>query len=147
MDLSPTQLDRIVRSTKFVQVADWLHSYVVNEHPEREQLRMAWLVAEDPMAARAGWRFTAARVKSQPAGIDMVALIDRLEAEMGSAAPEVQWTMNACLAEIGINVAKHRSRAIQIGERLGIYRDYPVPKGCTSPFAPLWIQEMVRRNT
>ena len=39
-----------------------------------------------------------------------------------------------------------RKRAIAIGERLGIYRDYPVSKGCTSPFAPIWIQEMVRRQ-
>ena len=27
-------------------------------------------------------------------------------------------------------------QAITIGEKLGIYRDYPVSKGCTSPFAP-----------
>jgi hypothetical protein len=29
---------------------------------------------------------------------------------------------------------------------LGVYRDYPVSRGCTSPFAPLWINEMVRRQ-
>jgi hypothetical protein len=40
-----------------------------------------------------------------------------------------------------------RKRAIAIGEKLGIYRDYPVSKGCTSPFAPSWINEMVRRET
>lgn len=33
-----------------------------------------------------------------------------------------------------------------IGEALGVYRDYPVSKGCTSPFAPIWINEMVRRQ-
>jgi hypothetical protein len=62
-------------------------------------------------------------------------------------APEVQWTMNSCLAGIGIHFPKHRERAIAIGERLGIYRDYPVSKGCTSPFAPIWINEMVRRQS
>jgi len=74
-------------------------------------------------------------------------LLDRIEREMGAAGPEVQWTMNCCLAEIGIHFAKHRRRAIAIGERLGIYRDYPVSKGCTSPFAPAWINEMVRRES
>src|SRR5688572_24343350 len=58
---------------------------------------------------------------------------------MGNAAPEVQWTMNFCLAGIGIHFPKHRKRAIASGEKLGIYRDYPVSKGCTSPFAPIWI--------
>jgi hypothetical protein len=26
------------------------------------------------------------------------------------------------------------------------YRDYPVSKGCTSPFASIWIKEMVSRQ-
>ena len=39
-----------------------------------------------------------------------------------------------------------RERALAIGEALGIYRDYPVSKGCTSPFAPIWINEMVSRR-
>ena len=55
-------------------------------------------------------------------------------------------TMNFCVAGIGIHFPKHRKRAIAIGETLGIYRDYPVSKGCTSPFAPIWINEMVRQQ-
>ena len=74
------------------------------------------------------------------------ALLDRIEREMAGAAPPVQWTMNSCLAEIGIHHPAQRARAIAIGEALGVYRDYPVSKGCTSPFAPIWIGEMVRRG-
>jgi 3-methyladenine DNA glycosylase AlkD len=65
---------------------------------------------------------------------------------MGTADPVVQWTMNSALAEIGIHFPKLRKRAIAIGEKLGIYRDYPVSKGCTSPFAPIWINFMVSRK-
>ena len=54
--------------------------------------------------------------------------------------------MNNCLAGIGIHVDEHRERAVAIGEALGVYRDYPVSKGCTSPFAPIWIAEMVGRQ-
>jgi len=61
-------------------------------------------------------------------------LLDRIESEMGNAAPEVPWTMNVCLAGIGIRFPKHRNRAIAIGEKLGISRDYPVSRGCTSSF-------------
>ena len=60
--------------------------------------------------------------------------------------PEVQWPMNITLAAIGIHAPALRKRAIAIGEKLGVYRDYPVSKGCTSPFAPIWIGEMVRRK-
>lgn len=31
-------------------------------------------------------------------------------------------------------------------EVLGGYRDDPVSKGCTSPFAPIWINQLVRRQ-
>jgi 3-methyladenine DNA glycosylase AlkD len=129
-----------------VQVADWLSSYVIAQHPDRESLRQKWMAAKHPMLARAGWRLTADRVEDNPEGLDLSALLDRIEAEMGNAAPEVQWTMNSTLAQIGIHFAKHRKRAISIGETLGIYRDYPVSKGCTSPFAPIWINVIASRR-
>ena len=145
-NLSAEEMDRMVRSVTFVQVADWLNSYVVTQHPDKESLRQGWMVTDDPMAARAGWSLTAERVKQSPQGLDLAALLDRIESEMGNAAPEVQWTMNCALAEIGIHFPKHRKRAIAIGEKLGVYRDYPCSKGCTSPFAPIWINAMVSRQ-
>lgn len=45
-----------------------------------------------------------------------------------------------------IHFPELRKRAIAIGETLGIYRDYPVSKGCTSPFARIWIHAMVSRQ-
>lgn len=145
--LSADEMDRMVRSVTFVWVADWLHSYVVKEHADKETLRKKWMTSDDRWAARAGWQLTAGRVAKSPEGLDLPALLDRIEKEMGAAAPEVQWTMNCCLAEIGIHFPKQRKRAISIGEKLGIYRDYPCSKGCTSPFAPIWINEMVRRQS
>lgn len=146
-ELTALEMERLVCSVTFVPVADWLHSYVLKEHPDKESLRVKWMKSKDVMAARAGWRLTAGRVAKSPEGLDLAALLDRIEKEMGGAASEVQWTMNACLAEIGIHFPNLRARALAIGEELGIYRDYPVSKGCTSPFAPIWIQEMVRRQS
>jgi 3-methyladenine DNA glycosylase AlkD len=145
-NLSRSEIDRMVRSANFAQLADWLNNYVVGKHPEKEALRQMWMEDADPWAARAGWGLTSGRISKDADGLDLSALLDRIEAEMATAAPEVQWTMNFCLAGIGINFPQHRARALEIGERLGIYRDYPVPKGCTSPFAPIWINEMVRRQ-
>ena len=144
--VSAGELDRMVRSASQAQLADWLNSYVVKNHPERETLRQAWMKEADPWAARAGWALTAGRVARNPDGLDVTVLLDRIESEMGGADPAVQWTMNSCLAGIGIHFPKHRKRALAIGESLGVYRDYPVSKGCTSPFAPIWINEMVKRQ-
>ena len=102
--------------------------------------------SDHPMAARAGWSLTAERVAKSPDGLDLAALLDRIEAEMAGAEPEPKWTMNNTLAAIGIHHPAHRARALAIGEALGVYRDYPTPPGCTWPFAPIWIDEMVRRQ-
>jgi 3-methyladenine DNA glycosylase AlkD len=144
--LSADEMERMVKTTTWVWVADWLYSYVLKEHADKETLRKKWMTSSDRWLARAGWQLTAGRVAKSPEGLDPEALLDRIEKEMAAAVPEVQWTMNMCLAEIGIHNPKHRKRAIAIGEKLGIYRDYPVSKGCTSPFAPIWINHMVSRQ-
>ncbi len=145
-ELSAEDIDRLVRSVTFVEVADWLSNYVVKKHPEKEALRQEWMATDDPMAARAGWSLTTERIVKDPDGLDLAALLDRIESEMGSAAPEEQWMMNFSLVEIGIHFPELRERAIAIGETLGMYRDYPDSKGCTSPFAPIWINAMVGRQ-
>lgn len=145
--LSLTEMDTMVRSINFNQLADWFNAYVVKEYPNKESLRIKWMESKHPMAARAGWSLTAGRVSRDPEGLDLPALLDRIKSDMPKAAPEVQWTMNTTLAQIGIHFPEHRKRAIGIGEKLGIYRDYPVSKGCTSPFAPIWINEMVSRQS
>jgi 3-methyladenine DNA glycosylase AlkD len=119
---------------------------VIRQHPSKESLRRRWMESTHPMLARAGWSLTTERVIKNPEGLDLAALLDRIDREMAGAPAAAQWTMNYCLAEIGIRFAEHRGRAIEIGERLGLYRDYPVSRGCTSPFAPIWIGEMVSRQ-
>lgn len=129
----------------FSQISDWFMTNIVKVHPAKEELRHWWMDCDHPIAHRLGWSLTAQAVEKDHGAIDMDALLDRIEREMGSAPAPVQWTMNYCLASIGISSEAHRERAKGIGEKLGVYRDYPVSKGCTSPFAPIWIDEMVRR--
>nr|WP_269452111.1 DNA alkylation repair protein [Tessaracoccus coleopterorum] len=100
----------------------------------------------DPVVGSAGWALTADRVAKKPDGIDPAGLLDVIEADMRDAPERLQWAMNQCLAHIGIYHAELRERAVAIGERLGVLRDYPTPPNCTSPFAPTWIAEIVRRR-
>jgi len=144
--LSADELDGLTRSTTCSQVADWLNAYVVAEHPAKDALREKWMKAKDRWAARAGWNFTASRVNKGGDGLDLPALLDRIEKEMPKAMPEVQWTMNNTLGAIGIHHPELRDRAIAIGEKIGLYRDWPVSKGCTPPFVPVWVEAMVKRQ-
>ncbi|BAS17841.1 conserved hypothetical protein [Arthrobacter sp. Hiyo8] len=139
------ELDVMLRAARVPKVHDWLVNYVVKKNPHCEELRLAWFTDPDPVVASAGWALTTERVSKNPEGLDLAGLLDVIEAEMKDAPDRLQWAMNHCLAQIGIEHADYRARAIDIGERLEVLKDYPTPPNCTSPFAPIWITEMVRR--
>jgi 3-methyladenine DNA glycosylase AlkD len=140
------ELDTMLRQARTPKVHDWLVNYVVKKNPHSEELRLAWSADPDPVVASAGWALTTERVANRPEGLDLPGLLDVIEAEMKDAPDRLQWAMNHCLAQIGIEHAEHRARAIDIGERLEVLKDYPTPPNCTSPFAPIWITEMVSRQ-
>lgn len=140
------ELDVMLREARVPKVHDWLVNYVVKKSPHSEELRLAWSADPDPVVASAGWALTTERVAKKPEGLDLAGLLDVIEAEMKDAPDRLRWAMNHCLAQIGIERAEHRARAIDIGERLEVLKDYPTSPGCTSPFAPIWITEMVRRQ-
>ncbi|WP_328443947.1 DNA alkylation repair protein [Streptomyces sp. NBC_00386] len=140
------ELDTMLRQARTPKVHDWLVNYVVKKSPHAEELRLDWSADPDPVVAGAGWALTTERVAKNPEGLDLPGLLDTIEADMKDAPDRLQWAMNHCLAQIGIEHTEHRARAIDIGERLEVLKDYPTPPGCTSPFAPVWITEMVRRQ-
>ncbi|MFE4636047.1 DNA alkylation repair protein [Streptomyces sp. NPDC056773] len=140
------ELDAMMREARGPKVCDWLVNYVVKRNPHAEELRVVWFADSDPVVASAGWALTTERVAKKPDGLDLAGLLDVIEAEMKDAPDRLQWAMNHCLAQIGIEHAEHRARALAIGERLGVLKDYPTSPGCTSPYAPVWITELVRRK-
>ena len=140
------ELDAMLRQSRAPKVHDWLVGYVVKKSPHAEELRTAWTADPDAAVASAGWALTSERVVKTPQGLDLPGLLDTIEAQMKNAPDRLQWAMNTCLAQIGIQHPGHRARAIDIGERLEVLKDYPTPPNCTSPFAPAWIGEMVRRQ-
>ncbi|HWV22561.1 MAG TPA: DNA alkylation repair protein [Thermomicrobiales bacterium] len=140
------ELDTMVREARTPKVHDWLVKYVVMKSLHAEELRKLWLEDSDPVVASAGWALTSERVRKKPEGLDLAGYLDVIEAEMKQAPDRLQWAMNECLGHIGIAHAEYRDRAMDIGERLEVLKDYPTPPGCVTPFAPVWIAEMVRRQ-
>ena len=135
----------MVRDIRAPKLLDWFSVNVVKPSRHAQELRVRWK-DDDDLVGRAGWSLTTERVVKSADGLDLAALLDQIEKEMKRAPEAKQWAMNHCLAEIGIHHQAHRARAIGIGERLAVLIDYPTPPGCTSPYAPAWIAEMVRRR-
>ena len=145
-EFTADELDSMLREARTPKVHDWLVGYVVTKGPHLEALRERWMRDTAPVVASAGWALTAHRIaKDDEEGLDLDALLGTIEAEMSTAHDRLQWQMNTTLAQIGIEHPELRERALAIGERLEVLKDYPTSPGCTSPFAPIWINEMVKR--
>lgn len=142
---SAAELDAMVREIRSPKLLDWFIVNVVKSSRHAEELRIKWKDGRD-LVGRAGWSLTVDRVVKDAAGLDLDALLDQIEKEMKQAPLRKQWAMNQCLAEIGIHHDRLRARAIKIGKRLAVLIDYPASPGCTPPYAPTWIAEMVRRQ-
>lgn len=136
----------MLREAGTPKVQDWLVNYMVRKSKHTEELRGRWMEDPDPVVQSAGWALTSEAVAKRPEVLDLPALLDDVEARMATAPERLQWAMNQTLATIGIEHPELRERALAIGERLGVLRDYPTAAGCISPFAPIWITEMVARR-
>jgi 3-methyladenine DNA glycosylase AlkD len=142
---SEAELDAMVHQIRAPKLLDWFIVNVVKPSRHAEGLRLRWK-DKGELVGRAGWSLTTERVVKSADGLHLDALLDQIEKEMKQAPAQKQWAMNHCLAEIGIHHRKYRKRAISIGERLEVLIDYPASPGCTSPYAPSWIAEMVRQK-
>lgn len=145
-EFSADELDAMLRETRPPKVNEWFVSYIAKKSPLAEEMRVRWFDDADPTVAAAAWSLTSERVAKKPEGLDLEDLLDRIERDMKDAPSRPQWTMNETLAQIGIYHPHLRARALEIGERLQVLADYPTAPGCTSPFAPSWIGEIVRRR-
>jgi 3-methyladenine DNA glycosylase AlkD len=142
---SAAELGTMIRDIRSPKLLDWFIVNVVKPGRHAEELRLSWKDGDD-LVGRAGWSLTTERVITKAEGLDIGALLDQIEKEMKQAPDNKQWAMNHCLAEIGIHHPGFRKRAIGIGERLAVLIDYPASPGCTPPYAPIWITEVVRRR-
>lgn len=142
---SADELDLMVREIGSPKLLDWFIVNVIKPGRHAEELRLRWK-DEDELVGRAGWSLITDRVVKNAEGLDLEALLDQIERELRQTPEDKQWPMNHCLAEIGIHHPQWRKRAIAIGEKLKVLIDYPASPGCTPPYVPLWIAEMVRRR-
>lgn len=139
-ELTRDEIDRMAHEITYFKVADWFNDYLIRLTNHVDSLRVTWIQDPHECSGRMGWSLTAWRIsKGITEGIDPVALLDQIENELAVTSFRRQETMNYCLVQISVQYEELRARGLEIAERLGVFRDYPVPKGCTSPFAPVWI--------
>ena len=134
--------------TQRCQLADWLMANQLAKDKALTLLMLSWEKNPSPILRRLFW-YHQARLRwvgQTPPG-NSEELVLAVESEMAEAEPEVQWAMNFCAGQIGIHQSEFRERCIQLGERLGLYKDERVSKNCTPSYLPEFIRiEVAKRD-
>ncbi|WP_367872019.1 DNA alkylation repair protein [Luteolibacter sp. Populi] len=141
-ELSADELDAMMQEVSYFKIADWMITNVVRKTKLAGGMRQRWRDSKKDCVARAGWSLMTDEVVAD--GSLASATLDTIEKKMKQAPFRTQEAMNYCLVRIGADYPGYRQRAIDIANKLEVLKDYPVPKGCTSPFAPIWIDLLVK---
>lgn len=131
-----------------VQIADWLLANQLTKSKKTIALLESWEKADLPLLRRLFWYHQARlRWMGKIPHDNADTLLDSLEADLDVAEPEVQWAMNFTAGQIGVHDPQYRSRCIELGERLGLYKGDPVSPGCTPNYLPEFIEVEVAKRT
>jgi len=140
-----SDLDAVADAKEQSQLLDWLIANVIMKKAPLKNETAKWRDDPSTLRQRVFWSVQARSVRAENHALNEQ-LLEHIERELPAATEKVQWNMNWCAAQIGIADERLRGRCIALGERLGLYRDYKVSKGCTSPYLPIWIGSVVGKK-
>ena len=136
------------------QLLDWMIANVIMKKAPLKKETTKWRSDRSILKQRVFWSVQARSVRVENRELNEE-LLEHIEKELSLETPPgsissafgtIQWNMNWCAAQIGIADETLRERCIALGERLCLYKDYPVSKGCTSPYLPIWIGSVVAKK-
>jgi len=137
LDADLQQLD----DTPRVHLMEWLLANQLMKSRPLTRLVESWENSPSSLQRRTFWYLQARqRWTGQKSPPNTEALLDALEARLEDEVPEVQWAMNFTACQIGTFQEEHRARCVALGERVGLYRDEKVPRGCVPSFLPEYIR-------
>lgn len=145
--LAHADLETCLNEEVSVNVLDKLASIILSKRKDSRVWEEDLLAKDEAIFNRLGWflraKYFAGRTASNK---EIEETLDHIRQHLQTADPLVQWTMNQCLVEIAVAYPDYLEQGLAIGQELAVYADMKVPKGCTSAYAPDWIEALLRRK-
>ncbi|BCJ93856.1 DNA alkylation repair protein [Anaerocolumna cellulosilytica] len=146
-ELTMDEIKSMVSQVTYPALIDKFIGEVIFNHKDADFLAREWSVSEKDNLGRAGWELIALNISDGKQNHDeLEEILTTVTRELQTATPGKQWAMNHALCEIGICYPMFTERCIKLGETLGVYKDLKVAKGCTSAYAPNWINAVVNKR-
>ncbi|HEM5309353.1 TPA: DNA alkylation repair protein [Streptococcus suis] len=145
--LPQADLENCLKEEFSVNVLDKLASIILSKRKDSKDWETYLLDKNSAIFQRIGWflraKYFAGKTASNQEIEETLAYIGE---HLQTADPLIQWTMNQCLVEIAVAYPNYLEQGLAIGQKLAVYVDMKVPKGCTSAYAPDWIEALLRRK-
>lgn len=145
--LAHADLETCLNEQISVSVLDKLASIILSKRKDSKDWEEILLARDEAIFNRLGWFLRAKYFAGNSASNQEIEeTLDHIRQCLQTADPLVQWTMNQCLVEIAVAYPDYLEQGLAIGQELAVYADMKVPKGCTSAYAPDWIEALLRRK-
>lgn len=145
--LSTADLENCLDEQVSVNVLDKLASIILSKRKDSKDWEEILLAKDEAVFNRLGWFLRAKYFAGKTASNQEIEeTLEHIRLHLQTVDPQVQWTMNQCLVEIAVAYPDYLEQGLAIGQELAVYVDMKVPKGCTSAYAPDWIEALLRRK-
>ncbi|HFI0419582.1 TPA: DNA alkylation repair protein [Streptococcus suis] len=145
--LTQADLENCLNEQVSVNVLDKLASIILSKRKDSRNWEEDLLAKDQAIFNRLGWFLRAKYFSNKTASNQEIEeTLAYISEHLQTADPLVQWTMNQCLVEIAVAYPDYLEQGLAIGQELAVYADMKVPKGCTSAYAPDWIEALLRRK-
>lgn len=139
--------EELIKDAYTSNLVDELIFRVLSLSSYAKQYLKKWAKIDDDRIGQGGWDLAVALlIKGELPDDEIEELLVYIEEHLAGAPAAKQWAMNRFLCEVGIRDDKYTDRCIAMGEKLGIYKELKVAKGCTSAYAPEWIQKGIENR-
>lgn len=130
-----------------LQLIDWLMANQLMKDKRTIEYIENWKESTSSLQRRVYWYYKGRLRWMGKIYEDSEELLSTIENQIANEPPEVQWAMNFTAGWIGVYEKELRQRAIEIGEKTGLYKGKMVSKGCTPEYLPEFIAiESNKRN-
>lgn len=136
-----------LESIDFVQILDDYMFRIIKEYKLMDELQDRLKNNTNDLMMRAYWAIYVIKIEARLlSNHEIDDLITIISNELIDAKPHTKWMMNRAFATIGIKYENYRENVLNISEKLGVYKDMKVSKGCTSAYVPNWINAVIKDN-
>lgn len=145
--LSLDEIRSMVSKLTYSDIIDKIIGEVVCNSQYVDILAEEWSTSNEDNLGRAGWKLIVYKISNDKlTTTDLEEILATVKSELQTATKGKQWAMNHALCQIGIDYPEFTDRCITLGETLGVYKDLKVAKGCTSAYAPNWINAVTAKR-